>query len=145
MEQIIKKIYEQAKLLGVCELFTGEERTLDDIVGLFTTPQGIEFCVEKRFPNMATFRLFKEYGLEKYGIYIDAGSITLYNPSRAILIGRTTAVVNTDTLEAHEIILMRGAKAIVNASGWAVCRTTAEKGCSIIINTSGHAVICDDR
>lgn len=141
MEQIIQQIYEQARLLGACPLFTGKERTLEDIVRLFTTTQGIEFCVNNHFPNMATFRLFKPHKVEHFGIYIDAGTITLHNPKRAILIGRTSATINNDTLEAHEIILLHGAKAIVNASGWAVCKTTVETGCSIIRNTSENAVI----
>ena len=141
MEQIIKQIYEQAKLFGACPVFTGKERTLGDIVALFTTPQGMEFCIKNHFPNMTTFRLFKPYNVERFGIYIDAGNITLRNPKRAILIGRTSATVNCDTLEAHEITLLHGAKAIVNASGWSVCKTTLENGCSIIRNTSENAII----
>ncbi len=141
MEQIIKQIYEQARLLGACPLFTGRERTLEDIVNLFTSPQGIEFCVTKHFPNMATFRLFKPYRVERFGIYIDAGTLTLRNPDRAVLIGRTSATIFCDTLASHEILLLHGAKAVVNASGWAVCKTTVEAGCSLIRNTSENAVI----
>lgn len=141
MDKIIQKIYKQAQLLGACPLFTGKEKSLEDIVKLFTSTQGIEFCVNNQFPNMATFRLFKSYNVEKFGIYIDAGNITLNNPKRAILIGRTSATINNDTLEAHDIILLHGAKAIINASGWAVCKTIVEKGCSVIRNTSENAII----
>ena len=141
MEQIIQQIYKQARLLGACELFTGKERTLEDIVRLFVTPRGIEFCINNHFPNMETFRLFKPYKVERFGIYIDAGTITLHNPNLAILIGNTAATINNDTLEAHDIILLHGAKAVVNASGWAVCKTTIERGCDIACNTSGNAVI----
>ena len=35
MEALIKQIYAQARLLNACDLFTGNERTLDDIVRLF--------------------------------------------------------------------------------------------------------------
>lgn len=141
MEHIIKQIYRQARLLGACHLFTGKERTLEDIVRLFTTPQGIEFCAGKHFPNMATFRLFKPHNVERFGIYIDAGTITLNNPERAIVIGRTSAIINCDTLASHEVILLHGAKAVVNASGWAVCVTTVETGCHIIRNVSENAVV----
>lgn len=141
MEKIIQKIYEQARLLGACSSFTGKERTLEDIVSLFTSPQGIEFCADKHFPNMATFRLFKPYNVERFGIYIDAGTITLHNPQRAVLIGRTSATVLCDTLASHDIILLHGAKAVVNASGWAVCKTSVEAGCHIIRNTTENAVI----
>lgn len=141
MEQIIQQIYKQARLLGACELLTGKERTLEDIVRLFITPQGIEFCSEHDFPNMETFRKFIPYNVERFGIYIDAGTITLHNLRRVILIGNTAATINNDTLDAHEIILLHGAKAVVNASGWAVCKTTIGRGCDIVCNTSGNAVI----
>lgn len=141
MEKLIKQIYAQARLLNACELFTGKEKTLDDIVKLFTSVQGMEFCIRNHFPNIATFRQFKKYGVHKFGIYIDAGAITLTNPKRAILIGRTSATINCDTLERHEVFLLHGAKAVVNASQWAVVATTGGQGCNLIRNTSENAII----
>lgn len=137
---IIKQIYEQARLLNACDLFKGTE-DLQAIIRLFCSPQGIEFCMKNHFPNTATFRLFKQYNLEKHGIYIDAWNITLNNPTQAILIGRTSATVNCTTTERHEVILLHGAKAVVNASRWAVAFTKVEGGCSIIKNTSENAII----
>ena len=141
MKEVIRQIYTQAKLLGACPLFKGTEQTVEDIVRLFQTPQGIEFCMKNHFPNMATLRLFKAHGVEKYGIYIDAGAITLKDPSRAIFIGRTSATVFCTKTERHDIILYHGAKAIVNATKWAVARVQVEQGCSVIRNTSGNAII----
>ena len=141
MAQIIQQIYKQARLLGACELFTGKERTLEDIVHLFVTPQGIEFCINNHFPNMETFRLFKPYKIERFGIYIDAGTITLHNPKQAILIGNTVATINNDTLDAHEVILLHGAKAVVNASGWAVCKAIVAEDCYIDSNVTDNAII----
>ena len=141
MEELIQQIYKQARLLGACELFTGKERTLEDIVHLFVTPQGIEFCINNHFPNMETFRLFKPYKIERFGIYIDAGTITLHNPKRAILIGNTVATINNDTLDTHEVILLHGAKAVVNASGWAVCKAIVAEDCYIDSNVTDNAII----
>lgn len=141
MEELIKKIYTQARLLNACNLFTGKERTLDDIVALFSSPQGLEFCIKNNFPNIATFRRFKPYKVERFGIYIDAGTITLNNPKRVILIGRTSATIHCDTLEKHDIFLLQGAKAVVNASKWSVVFTKAGTGCSLIRNTSENAII----
>ena len=141
MEELIKKIYEQATQLGACPLFTGKEKTLEEIVTLFLTPQGMEFCTEHHFPNIATLRLFKQYGVEKYGIYIDGGVITLKNPTRAILIGKTSATVNVDTLERHEVTFMHGAKGTVNASKWAVVRVKTGNGCNVIKNVFNNAII----
>lgn len=141
METLIKQIYAQARLLNACDLFTGKERTLDDIIRLFLSVQGMEFCIKNHFPNMATFRQFKKYNVERFGIYIDAGAITLRNPKRAILIGRTSATINCDALARHEVFLLHGAKAVVNATKWAVVATTVEQGCSIIRNTSDNAIV----
>lgn len=141
MEELIRQIYAQARLLGACQRFRGTEKTLDDIVRLFCSPQGMEFCIKNHFPNIATFRLFKPFNPEKYGIYIDAGIITLKNPKKAVLIGRTSATINCDTLERHEIFLLHNAKAVINASGWTVVAVQGSTGSQHIRNTSGNAVI----
>lgn len=140
METLIKQIYTQAKMLGCCPLFKGNE-DIDSLMRLFTTPQGLEFCMKHRFPNIATLRLFKRFNTERYGIYIDAGNITLNNPQKVILVGRTNATVNCNTLQRHEVYLLQGAKANVNASKWAVVFVTAEQGCKFIKNTSENAII----
>ena len=140
METLIKQIYAQARLLGSCDLFRGTE-DLQGIIRLFTSPQGVEFCIKHHFPDLSTLRIFKTQGMERYGIYIDAGAVTLINPGRVILIGRTTATVECSTLDRHEVILMRGAKAVVNASKWAVVFITAEQGCSVIRSTRENALI----
>ncbi len=141
MKKIIRQLYAQATLLGACDLFTGQEETIEELVKLFTSPQGLEFCIENHFPNIVTLRLFKEYGVEQYGIYIDAGVITLENPERVVLIGKTSATVNLDTLARHEITFMHGAKGQVNASKWAVARVKIGQGCNVIKNVFNNAII----
>lgn len=160
METIIKQLYAQWKItkeqarqecearalynLAVkyrkCDMFKGTE-DLQGLIRLFTSPQGLEFCMAYHFPNIATLRLFKRHDVEKYGIYIDAGAITLDNPKRAVLIGRTSATINCDTLERHEVFLLHGARAVVNASKWAVVAVKTEQGCQVIKNTSENALI----
>lgn len=161
MEAIIRQIYAQwviakeqarqecesrslhnvAEKYRRCNMFKGTEHTIEELAAVFTSRQGLEFCIRYHFPNIATFRLFKGQGVEKYGIYIDAGVITLKNPERAILIGRTSATVNCDECKQHEIVLLHGARAVVNASKWAVASVTASVGCSVIKNTSENAII----
>lgn len=141
IELLIQQVYKQAKELGVCSLFTGKERTLEEVVHLLSTPQGVEFCIDNHFPNIATFRLFKPYDMEKFGIYIDAGVITLNNPRCAILVGDTTATINCDTLDNHELILLHGAQAVLNASGWAVCKVTVAAGCNVTRKEIDNAII----
>lgn len=137
---IIRNIYEQAKQLNCCALFKGTE-DLESIVRLFTSPQGIEFCLNNHFPNTATFRLFKPFNVERFGIYIDAGDISLYNPKRAVIIGRTIANIRCDTNERHEVVVLHGGKAVVSATKWAVVFTKVEAGCACIKSTSDNAII----
>lgn len=160
IEQIIRQVYSQwriakeqvrqqcnnrslpnmAEKYRKCDMFKGTE-DLQDLIRLFTSPQGMEFCMKNHFPNIATFRLFKPFDPDKHGIYIDAGEITLKNPKRVVLIGRTSATITCDTLERHEVFLLHGAKAIINASGWAVVSVSTSTGCQFIRNISGNAVI----
>ena len=129
-----------AEKLAACNIFKGTE-DIAGIARLFTSPQGVEFCLAANFPNLATLRLFKRFNPERYGIYIDAGDITLKNPKTAVLIGRTTATVKCDTCENHTVITMHGATATVLASGWAVVRTEAGAYTSIIRRTTDNAII----
>lgn len=129
-----------AEKLAACNIFKGTE-DIAGITRLFTSPQGVEFCLAANFPNLATLRLFKRFNPERYGIYIDAGDITLKNPKTAVLIGRTTATVKCDTCENHTVITMHGATATVLASGWAVVRTEAGASTSIIRRTTDNAII----
>lgn len=129
-----------AEKLAACNIFKGTE-DIAGIARLFTSPQGVEFCLAANFPNLATLRLFKRFNPERYGIYIDAGSITLNNPKTAVLIGRTTATVKCDTCENHTVITMHGATATVLASGWAVVRTEAGASTSIIRRATDNAII----
>lgn len=137
-----RSLHNVAEKYRKCRLFKGTERTVEEIAEVFMSQQGIEFCSRYRFPNIAALRLFKPYGVDrKYGVYIDAGTITLNNPKRAVLVGRTSATVNCDECSRHEIVLLHGARAVVNASKWGVAAVTASAGCQIIKNISDNAII----
>lgn len=136
----VGNLTEVAHKLAVCDMFKGSEN-LADITALFTTAQGLEFCLAANFPNLATFRLFKPYKPEQYGFYIDAGQITLRNPKTAVLIGRTFATIKCDTCESHEVVAMHGATAAVFADKWAVVHVQSGVGSSIVRRTTGNAII----
>lgn len=129
-----------AQKLAVCDMFKGTE-TLAEIAQLFTTAQGLEFCLAANFPNAATFRLFKPYKPEDHGFYIDAGQITLHNPKTAVLIGRTYATIYCDTCERHEIVAMHGATANVIADKWSVVHSLSGVGSNIVRRAKGNAII----
>jgi hypothetical protein len=120
--------------------FNGTE-DFKELAALFTSTQGLLFCTENNFPNLATFRLFRSIHPEQYGIYIDAGEITLNNPENAILIGRTNATILCDDNTRHYVVTMHGASAIVIASKWAVVRAISAVGTSIVRRTKEYAII----
>lgn len=129
-----------AEKLAACDIFKGTE-DIAEIARLFTSPQGVEFCLAANFPNLATLRLFKRYNPERYGFYIDAGNITLKNPKTAVLIGKTIATIKCDTCENHTVITIHGASATVLAAGWAVVRTETGASTNIVRRTSDNAII----
>ncbi len=131
---------ETARLLEECKMFSGSE-TPEELMRLFISPQGLEFCLAAGFPSLATIRLFKPLNPERLGIYIDAGQITLDNPGCAVLVGRTNATVRCSTLARHEVTAMHGATATVIASGWAVVHTQSGAGSSVVRRASGNAVM----
>ena len=90
---------------------------------------------------MAVFRKFKRFSPEKLGVYIDAGRITLKNPEKAFLVGNTVAVLQYDELKAKRLVMMHGAKATVEASGWAVVRIDTDGTCNVDVKKADHAKV----
>lgn len=114
-------MYEMARKLSLCKMFTGDE-SLQEMINLMFSPQGAEFLTTYRFPDIATFRQFKKYHPEQYGVYIDAGKISLSEPRRAFLVGNTTAEIKCSQTAANRLILMCGASARVEASGYSIVK-----------------------
>ena len=123
-----KQIYNQAKTLGVCNLMEGGENT-DDLIELFFTPQGIEFCSEYNFPSMQALTPFRGMQAARGGFYIDT-PVKLKNPKRVALFGKDTVaeLEYDDVSQRHEVVVMHGAKAIIKASGYAVVFVTNVSG-----------------
>ena len=124
----------------VCDMFRGDEN-LAELCGLLLSPQAVEFGVKRHFPTLAIFRQFKDVDAAQYGVYIDAGEITLHNPDRVLLVGRTSATVICDRNERHEITVRCGASAVVRASKWAVVKVNSENGCRVIKNAADNAIL----
>ncbi len=131
---------EVARKLAACDLFKGTE-DIPELARLFTSPQGLEFCLAANFPNLGTFRLFKPFKPERYDFYIDAGDITLHNPKTAVFIGRTTATIHCNKCQSSTIVTMHGATATVLASGWAVVRIEAGPETTVVRRNSDNAII----
>ncbi len=123
-----RNIYEQARKLGVCTMFRGAENT-DELIELFFSPQGVEFCAKYNFPEMRLLLPFRGVQSTRGGFYINT-PICAKNRRRIALVGsKTEAELEYDNPdEAHEVIIMHGAKVKIKASGFAVVFVTNISG-----------------
>lgn len=120
-------IYRNAMRLGCCSNFKGTEND-EELIRLFVTKQGIEFCVKYNYPDLSTLRTFRGLQSARHGVFIDA-NIIRHNLPLVVLVGDTVAeLVYTDPHKRHEVIIMHGAKAIIKASGYAVVFITNSGG-----------------
>lgn len=119
-----EQIYNQAQKKGACPLLKGTENT-DELISLFFTPQGIEFCTKHNFPTMEILSRFKGAYAADRGIYVDT-PVRLKNPARIALFGKKTiaSIKYDDNTKRHEVIVMYGAKVKIEASGYAVVFVT---------------------
>lgn len=131
---------EMARKLAECDMFKGYE-TLEELVELIFSPRGIEFLTKFGFPDLETFRKFKQYHPERYGVYIDSGKITLTEPRRAFLVGNTYAVIEYRELARNRLHLMHGARASVLAGGYSVVRIEKDDKSDVTFIKQDHARI----
>lgn len=132
------KIKSEALALGACDLITGITN-FPGLLQLLFTPQGVEFARNTQYPSLKIWREFKAL-LPPEGYCVDAGEITLENPSRVVLTGNTHARIRYTTPDQRcELLVFEGATAQVEVSGygvvfWADCGakevkiTTTERG-----------------
>lgn len=140
MRELIEKIHRRAQAMGACSLFTGKE-TLEELISLMFAPQGVEFMMKNKFPDLDTFREFKQYHPERFGVYIDCGEIDLTEARNVFLIGNTVARMKYREIALNRLYLMCGAKAQVTASGYAVVRIEKDFHSDIDTKATEKAVI----
>ena len=139
VDELIKQAYREANEKGQCGEITGEE-TLREVCELFF--DNLKFCFKHHTPSHELLHKFKSAHPEEYGIYIDAGEITLKNPTRVFIIGDTEATIECDELKpCHLICMMHGARVTLNAKGWAVCRVDKDDTSHLTTNLAEHALL----
>ena len=131
---------ELAQKLADCTMFKGTEN-LEQLIRLMFTPQGIEFLTRYNFPDLATFRKFKKYHPERYGVYIDCGEISLSEARRVFLVGNSSATLNYRETAGNRVYLMHGARASIVASGYAVVKIENDAKSSVSYITKDKAIV----
>ncbi len=129
-----------AQKLAACQMFAGYE-DLEDLIRLMFTPQGIEFMTSFDFPDIDTFRKFKPYNPERFGVYIDSGHISLTEARNVFLVGDTTAELKYRQTARNRAYLMCGARATIVASGYSVVKVESDRHSSIAQLVTDHAIV----
>lgn len=131
---------EYARKLSECRMFKGTE-TLEEVTGLMFSPQGTEFLTKFGFPDLATFRKFKKYHPERYGVYIDCGRISLSEARKVFLVGNSSATLDYRETAGSRIILMHGARAVITASGYSVVKIEHDALSNVKYEAGDHAKV----
>ena len=131
----VTDIMREALDLGACSKSNAvtDWRTL---AWLFFSPQGEEFCAEKNFPDINTFRLIAE-NVKDFNVYVDAGKLKRINDKNIAVIGDTEAELTyTDNTSVHKVYAMHGAKVNIIARNYAVVK---------VVNTDGDVRVNKDK
>lgn len=139
--ELVTKLYEAARRYRACGFFTGKE-TLSELMAKFLTAKGAEFCIKYDFPSSDLCSELKAAGVAANSVYIDAGERQLYCPERIALVGDTEFTLECSSPDyPSRIILMKGARAHIIASGYSVVAVQAQDGCVYDITKRDHAFV----
>lgn len=130
-----------ARRLRACDVFTGGETTLAEVVAKLHSVDGLEFLLLSGFPTLELFREYKDALPDGCGVYVDAGEINLHDALDAILVGDTTAKATYEQIECHKITAVYGASATVDAFEWAVVRPRYDEASRVEVRRHDNAII----
>lgn len=131
-ENIIKR--------GACNSFNGG--TLEKLVQQLFSPQGIEFIKNTHYPDLEAFsHMEREYSLQRFGIYVNSGKITLSDAQKVVLVGNTTATIKCEQTKAFECYLLHGANAHIFCEGYSVLKLENDKFSTYTVEHKGDNAI----
>lgn len=130
-----------ARRLRACDVFTGEETTLAEVVAKLHSIEGLEFLLLSGFPTLDLFREYKDALPDGCGVYVDAGEINLHDTLDAILVGDTHATGEYTRTKCHKITAVYGASATVDAYEWAVVRPRHDEASLVEARRRDSAII----
>lgn len=132
----VSDVMQDAIRLGACSQ-SGKATDWKSLCWLFFTPQGREFCENNNFPSLEMFQKMKPH-VAAYGVFVDAGMISMKNNANVGIIGKTEAMIEyDDNTKLHRIILMHGARAVIKVSNYAVVNVINVGNCPIEVINDG--------
>lgn len=129
-----------ARRLRACNVFTGEEQTIAEVVAKLHSVEGLEFLLLTGFPTLELFREYKDTLPEGCGVYVDAGEINLHDAPDAILVGNTQVKATYEQTECHNLTAVYGASASVDAYEWAVVIPRNDKTSRVDVRLHDSAI-----
>ena len=133
-----------ARKIRMCKMFSGDEN-IGELVAKMFSVQGVEFMTQYHFPDMETFRAFKNYDPELHGVYIDSGEtdISITEPRNIFLVGDTVAHISysLDLPASCKLVMMHGAKAIITVAGWTILVVHQDGTCGIDIEKKENSIV----
>lgn len=101
----MKEIFELAKKAGACKKrgldVIAASGSIQDLIMLMRTPQGIEFCMENRFPSLEVMQRYRDE-LASNAVYIDSIH-TVTGSGKVLVFGGEVDIVcdGFDVLEVY--------------------------------------------
>ena len=130
-----------ARRLRACNVFTGEETTIAEVVAKLHSIEGLEFLLLSGFPTLELFREYKDALPEGCGVYVDAGEIDLGDTLDAIIVGDMHATCEYRRTKCHKLTAVYGASASVDAYEWAVVRPRYDEASLVEVRRHDNAII----
>ena len=120
------KVIDDAIKKGACNKIVNV-KSEEELVKLFFSPQGREFCIEHNFPSL---EWFSERDFEKYNIFVNKENVIAKNKNIALINSHGELEF---TEGYHVVILMHGATANIRKS-WVACVTVEGEGATRLDN-----------
>lgn len=130
-----------ARRLRACDIFSGEETTIAEVVAKLHSIEGLEFLLLSGFPTLELFREYKDALPDGCGVYVDAGEINLHDTLDAILVGDTQVKATYEQIECHKLTAVHGASATVDAYEFAVVRPRYDEASRVEVRRHDSAII----
>lgn len=140
MDNIISALKRDARRNGSCNLIN-EVNDYKQLVQLFFSAQGLEFCQKYDYPSIDVLRTIADK-VGGMGMFIDSGSITINSRNHICIAGKTQATILASGVDyVHKIVVMRGASAHIKADNYAVLAITNIGGGCVDIDKDNTVVV----
>lgn len=116
--ELNKYILTEALRIDVCEEYAKIiplATSTDDLMKMYVSPKGIEFCLTNNFPSNADLLDSASDIINQYGVYIDQ-SIRLSDRGFVVLLGSCTGEVKCDGFSVTQIFVKHKTNVIIKVT-----------------------------